>query len=166
MKHRILLAGALLALGCNNEITGLGPPSDPATETFAASLGVNISQMTADPSGIYYLDVVPGSGDPVTVSADSVWVTYAGFLKDGKLFDSGINTPFATAEILPGLRIGLVGMKVGGRRRVVIPSALGYGGVSRRDPSTGKISIPRQSTLIFNVDLLQFHTPTPPASAQ
>jgi peptidylprolyl isomerase len=159
MKNQVLLLGVLVSLGCNNEITGLEPPSNPATETFAASLGVNISQMTQHPTGVYYADVIVGSGDEAVIETDTVWVTYAGYLKDGKLFDSGTNVRFGTGDIVPGLKAGLLGMKAGGRRKIVIPSALGFGRFSRDGPD-GKTLIPRQSTLIFDVDLLRVHTPT------
>jgi FKBP-type peptidyl-prolyl cis-trans isomerase len=86
-----------------------------------------------------------------------VWVTYTGFLKNGNTFDSGINTRFLTGFIVPGFRDGLHGLRVGGRRKIVIPSELGYGGTSIKDPSSGRIQIPRQSTLIFSVELLKVH---------
>lgn len=159
MKRYAFLAAALLgAASCNGTITGLEPPSNPATETFAGTLGVNISQMTKMSNGVYYRDIVTGNGAAVTDKSDTVWVTYAGFLKDGKLFDSGTNSKFVPAGLVTGFRTGMVGLKVGGRRKIVIPSELAYGGSSRRG-SDGKILIPRQSTLIFDIDLLNLHTP-------
>lgn len=161
----ILLASLLAAASCNNQITGLGPPSDPATETFAPSLNVNISQMTKLEGGTYIKDLVVGTGpDSVKATTDTVWVTYSGRLKDGKLFDSGTNSKFQPALLIAGFRAGLIDMRVGGKRQFVIPSSQGYGEVSRRDPSTGKISIPRQSTLVFEVELLKLHTPPPPTT--
>jgi FKBP-type peptidyl-prolyl cis-trans isomerase FkpA len=161
MKRIALLTlafGAVVA--CNNEITGLGPPSDPATETFAPALGVDISQMTRLPSGVYIQDIIVGTGDSVTARTDTVRVTYSGFIKTGDMFDSGTNAEFLPAFLVPGFREGLHGMRVGGRRRIVIPSALGYGSTSIKDPS-GSIEIPRQSTLIFNIELLRVHNIPP-----
>ncbi len=149
------------AIACNNEITGLEPPSNPATETFAAALNVNVAQMTKLPSGTYIQDITVGTGAEVVARTDSVWVTYAGFLKDGKLFNSGTNLKFEPRNLVKGFAAGLVGMKVGGERLMVIPSEQGYGGTSQREPGTGKILIPRQSTLIFRVTLLKLHTPEP-----
>ena len=161
MKRLALLIGALLSTAaCNHEVTGLGPPSDPATETFAASLGVNIAQMTRLPNGVYIQDIIVGTGDSVTSRTDTVRVTYSGFIKTGYMFDSGTNVMFLPAVLVPGFREGMMGMRVGGRRRIVIPSALGYGPTSIKDPS-GKIEIPRQSTLIFNVELLRVHNAEP-----
>jgi FKBP-type peptidyl-prolyl cis-trans isomerase FkpA len=166
MKRTAFLITALLAtVSCNDEITGLGPPSDPATETFAPSLSINISQMTRLPSGVYIQDLVVGTGDSITARTDSLWLTYTGFLKTGTSFDDGVNTLFQPAFVIPGFIDGLLGLRVGGRRRIVIPSALGYGGRSVKD-ADGKIIVPRQSTLIFNVELLKVHNvePTPPAT--
>ena len=145
------------AIGCNNEITGLEPPSNPATETFAASLNVNIAQMTKLPNGVYIQDITVGTGAEVVAKTDTVWVNYAGFLKDGKLFDSGTNTKFEPGGLIKGLSSGMMGMKVGGERLVVIPSELGYGATTKRD-FAGKILIPRQSTLVFRVTLIKLHT--------
>lgn len=155
-----LVAGLLAASACNSEITGLGPPSDPATETFAASLGINISSMSRTADGVYYIDVVEGTGAAVTDKTDSLRVTYGGFLKDGTLFDSGTNVRFVPSDVVPGFRSGLIGMKQGGHRKVVIPSELGYGRISQRSLD-GKIKIPRQSTLVFDLRLLNVHNPAP-----
>src|SRR4051812_38528399 len=154
MKKIYALLGALVVIAsCNNDIVGLGPPSDPTTETFAPSLGVNVAQMSPL-NGIYYKDVQVGAGKTVTDSASLVNVTYAGYLKDGTLFDSGINVAFNPGALIAGMRIGLMGMKEGGKRKLVIPSALGYGGSSVKTPD-GTIKIPRQSTLVFDAEVIK-----------
>lgn len=150
----------MAATACNNEITGLEPPSNPATETFAPSLNVNIAQMTKLLNGTYIQDLSLGTGAEVVQQTDTIWVTYAGYLKDGKLFDSGTNSKFIPATLVTGFKTGVVGMKVGGERLIVIPSENGYGGATRKQPGTNKILIPRQSTLVFRVTLLKLHTPT------
>jgi len=162
MKHTTLLFAALLAAaGCNDDITGLGPPSDPATETFAASLGVDIASMTKTTGGVYYKDVVvgPSTAAEVTAATTSVVVTYAGYLKDGKLFDSSIGATLFPANLIAGFRTGLLGMHEGGKRKIVVPSEQGYGGHSVRDRDNS-IKIPRQSTLIFDVEVTKVNNPT------
>ena len=163
----ILAAIVGVAASCNDTVVGLEPPSDPATETFAASLGVNISQMTRTPEGVYYRDLGLGNGAEFTTSTDSIDITYAGFLKDGKLFESASNQRYLSDDLrgfIPGFKIGMRGMKEGGARKIVIPSELGYGGRSRRNLQTGEIIIPRQSTLIFDVTLIRAFNPAPPAT--
>jgi FKBP-type peptidyl-prolyl cis-trans isomerase FkpA len=159
-----LLAAATF-VACNDDIAGLGPPSDPATEEFAASLNVDIATMTKAPTGVWYRDEVVGDGAEVVTASDTIVVNYAGFLKDGDLFDSGTNVTFPRAGLVAGFRDGVLGMKVGGTRKLVIPSELGYGGVSQKN-AQGEITIPRQSTLIFDVTLRRVATPaaTPPVT--
>lgn len=156
----LLFASLLSTAGCNDDITGLEPPSDPATETFAPALGVNISAMTRTTEGVYYLDQVVGTGTEVTATTDSLRATYAGYLKDGKLFDSGTNARFQPIELIEGFRKGMIGMKAGGKRKLVIPSALGYGATTLKN-TDGTTKIPRQSTLVFDVEVLAVHNPAP-----
>jgi FKBP-type peptidyl-prolyl cis-trans isomerase len=148
----------LAAVACNNDITGLEPPSNPATETFAASLGVDIAQMTKLPNGTYIRDLTVGTGDLVVEKTDTVWVNYSLFLKDGKLVESGTNVKMQPAFLIQGFSTGMIGMKVGGERQLVIPSEMGYGDQRQPDPVTGKTKIPRQSTLIFRITLVKLHT--------
>lgn len=160
------VAAAAALFACNDTVAGLGPPSDPATEVFAPALNVDIATMTRHPTGVFYRDSVVGTGADVTDASDTIVVSYAGYLKDGKLFDSGNNVTFPRGNLVAGFRNGVVGMKVGGTRKLVIPSELGYGGASQKNRSTGEITIPRQSTLIFNVTMLRVNTPaaTPPVT--
>lgn len=157
-RFTFLLITLLAAPGCNDEITGLGPPSDPTKETFAGSLGVDIPAMSKTKEGVYYKDIIVGTGGDLTDKTTAVSVTYAGYLKDGKLFDSGTNVTFDPAAVVPGFRLGLLGMKEGGKRKVVIPSELGYGGHSLRNQDNS-IKIPRQSTLIFDIEVLKVTNP-------
>jgi len=156
MKRIVLAAAtAIVAVACNTDIAGLGPPSNPATEEFAVGLGVDIAQMTRLPDGVYIKDLVvgPSTADSVSAKATSVKVTYAGFLKDGTLFDSGSNVTLDMATMIAGFRSGIARMHVGGKRKLVIPSALGYDGHAVKN-TNNTIKIPRQSTLVFDVELV------------
>ena len=147
MKRLLLLGVALFAVACIGDIAGLGPPSDPATENFASSLNVNVATMTKTPDGLYYRDIINGTG-PALTKDTTVQVNYSAYLADGTLFDSGNGVSFQTNALVPGFREGLMGMRVGGRRQLVVPSSLGYG-------ATGSPpNVPRQATLVFVVDLL------------
>ena len=147
MKRFLLVAVALLAVACTGEIAGLGPPSDPATETFASSLGVNLAAMTMTPDGVYYRDLITGTGAELA-NDTTVTVNYTGYLTDGTIFDTGTNSKFVTSVLVPGFREGIKGMREHGKRQIVIPSALGYG--QDGSPPT----IPRQATLVFTVELV------------
>lgn len=116
--------------------------------------GVGIG--TTAPSGLVVRDLVAGSGASVSATA-RVNLKYVGALfSDGTEFDSswgrtsayGADTAsFTINGVIPGFGQGIVGMRVGGRREIVIPPTLGYGA-----HATG--SIPANSTLVFVVDLV------------
>ena len=98
-------------------------------------------------------DLKVGQGDPVE-KHDIVTVNYTGWLKDGTKFDSSLNpgrTPFrftvGAGQVIKGWDEGIPGMKIGGKRKLTITPNMGYG---NRDMGT----IPANSTLIFEVDLL------------
>ncbi len=148
----VLAATGLLA-GCLPEDgpTNLGTPSVPATETYAASLGVNIASMTKVNDNLYIQDIVVGTG-AVATTGKSVRLNYVGNLTNGSTFDSNQSGGLpafvlGSGRVIPGWDQGIVGMKVGGKRRLVIGSALGYG-------PTGQGPIPPNATMVFVVDLL------------
>lgn len=102
--------------------------------------------------GLKIEDEIIGTGAEAK-SGDTVTVNYLGTLENGKKFDSSYdrNQPFTTqigvGQVIKGWDEGIVGMKVGGKRKLTIPPALGYG-------SQDMGSIPPNSTLIFEVELL------------
>ncbi len=104
-------------------------------------------------SGLKYLDQVVGTGD-VAVAGKTASVHYTGWLENGKKFDSSVDRgqPFSfslgAGRVIKGWDEGVQGMKVGGKRKLTIPSDLGYG--SR---GAGGV-IPPNATLIFDVELL------------
>jgi peptidylprolyl isomerase len=98
-------------------------------------------------------DLVEGSG-PEVKSGDTIVVHYTGTLEDGTQFDSSVGgQPFTTqigvGNVIAGWDQGLLGMKAGGKRRLTIPPALGYGA-----RGAGGV-IPPNATLIFEVELLE-----------
>jgi len=119
-------------------------PSDPATETFDASLHIDISKMQRTPSGVYYKDGPLGSGTPLTGLGAAV-VSYVGYLKNGVVFQQGDQVQINLANEIIGLQEGLQGMRPGGERLLVIPSALAFG------TSTG--AVPPNSTVIYDIIL-------------
>jgi FKBP-type peptidyl-prolyl cis-trans isomerase len=117
-----------------------------------ATAGANMDNYITDPSGLKYLDETIGSG-PQVKAGDTVTVNYIGTLENGTKFDSSFdrNQPFTTqigvGQVIKGWDEGIIGMRAGGKRKLIIPPDLGYG----NQPAG---SIPPNSTLIFEVDLL------------
>jgi FKBP-type peptidyl-prolyl cis-trans isomerase FkpA len=108
--------------------------------------------VTAD--GLTYIDLVVGTGAEVK-SGTSVNVNYTGWLTNGTKFDSSRDsnrTPFQLTvgggQVIKGWDEGLQGMKVGGRRKLIIPPSLGYG-----DRGAGGV-IPPGATLVFIVEIV------------
>ena len=112
--------------------------------TFASSLNVNIAQSTKTASGLYYRDITVGTGATI-VSGTALTVKYSGALANGSVFDSGTYPFTIPGNVIQGWNEGLLGMKVGGTRQLIIPPSLGYG-------STGSGPIPPNAVLVFTVN--------------
>lgn len=89
---------------------------------------------------------------------DVVLVNYTGKLADGTKFDSAEQAPLDLGQMIPGFGQGLTQMKQGGKYTLKIPAELGYGAEEKSDPQTGKVVIPANSDLVFDVELLEFKT--------
>ena len=104
-------------------------------------------------SGLIYEDTVEGNGAEALAGA-FVTVHYTGWLTDGSKFDSSkdrndsFQFPLGRGHVIKGWDEGVQGMKVGGKRKLTIPSNLGYGAYG-----AGGV-IPPNATLIFEVELL------------
>jgi FKBP-type peptidyl-prolyl cis-trans isomerase FkpA len=145
-----IAAVSFFAIGCSS--TDPSKPSDPATETFAASLGVDISKMTKVSDQLFYQDIVVGTGAAAT-STSTITTTYTGWLTNGSQFDTNVGAaplgpfPLCPRAVIDGWDRGIPGMKVGGKRKLVIGSSLGYG-------AAGNGPIPPNATLVFDVQLV------------
>jgi len=118
-----------------------------------ATTGANMGNIQTTQDGLKIQDEVLGTGVEAK-SGDTVTVNYLGTLENGTKFDSSYdrNTPFTTqigvGQVIKGWDEGIVGMKVGGKRKLIIPPSLGYG-----EQGAGA-AIPPNATLIFEVELL------------
>ena len=142
LRAMLGLFAVAAAAGCGD--SGLGP--EPEDAEFASSLGVDLSAMTKLTSGVYIQTITAGTGTATVVASNRITIGYKGWLADGTLFDQGTLNSFPVANFVPGFTEGVIGMKVGEVRKLVIPARLGYG-----DQDYGQI--PANSVLIFEVTL-------------
>ena len=130
--------------------TEAAPAPAPATQPTAAASGAKEVSM---PSGLKFVDLTVGDG-AIAESGKSVSVHYTGWLTDGTKFDSSVDRgqPFSftlgAGQVIRGWDEGVAGMRIGGKRKLTIPSELGYGA-----RGAGGV-IPPNATLVFDVELL------------
>ena len=146
--RRYCLCGAIAVLAA----CGAGG-GDAKAGGFSAALGVDTTTMTKAPAGFWYTDVASGQGDEAAPGR-TVRVHYTGWLPDGKKFDSSRDRgePFAftlgAGQVITGWDEGVKGMKVGGRRKLVLPPQMAYG------DGGAPPDIPPGATLVFDVEVL------------
>ena len=153
MRYAPIVAPLLLAvaLGACDLDTFRTTPLRPSAELME-SIDVNPDDLETTSSGLQRADVEVGTGTEATPGR-TVVVHYTGRLVNGDTFDSSRrrNEPFAftlgAGEVIRGWDEGVAGMRVGGKRALVIPPELGYG-----NRPVGPI--PAGSTLVFDVELL------------
>lgn len=135
----VVLVGVLVGGGL---IGGLFNSNNKAKDTTVAEQNTQIQSK----------DIIVGTGD-VAVAGKEVTVNYTGVFSDGKKFDSSLDrgVPFTftlgSGMVIKGWDVGVEGMKVGGKRILVVPPQLGYG-------ANAYGPIPGNSTLIFEIELL------------
>jgi len=106
------------------------------------------------PSGLKYVEITAGTGNTPN-AGDVIVAHYTGWLTNGTKFDSSrdrgqpFSFPLGQGRVIKGWDEGIASMKVGGRRLLIIPSALGYG-----ERGAGG-TIPPGATLVFDVELLE-----------
>jgi FKBP-type peptidyl-prolyl cis-trans isomerase FkpA len=163
-----MIAGAfaLAACGYSDPYASQGPVANEspavacqstAADCFSAGSGLPIN---TNPDGLKYIDLKVGTGTLVH-SNDIVTVQYTGWLNDGTKFDSSRDpsrSAFAVTlgqgQVIAGWDEGIPGMKVGGKRKLIIPPALGYGAQGQQDQQSGAYIIPPNATLVFEVEVV------------
>lgn len=118
---------------------------------FAPELNVKLDDMQQTRSGLRYQDLQIGTGTEARAGS-TVAVHYTGWLTDGREFDSSaggepLSFPLGQRAVIDGWEEGLTGMRVGGKRKLVIPPSLGYGAQAYGP-------IPANATLVFDVELV------------
>jgi hypothetical protein len=144
-RHAVCAAALVLVAGCEQKVPE--PEPDPSRPVIPKTVE------EPEPPDMIKEDLVVGTGAEAK-DGDSVRVHYTGRLKKNNFqFDSSVGKdPFkftiGNSEVIKGWDEGVVGMKVGGKRRLTIPSRLGYGDAGSPP------KIPGKSTLVFEIELL------------
>src|SRR5262249_44261261 len=162
MKRSLLLTLVLLtvvACGEKAEQPQTAPaqspaaqPAQPAEQSAKKEITVNDANAVTTPSGLKYVDLVQGKGDEAK-SGQTVDVNYTVWLTNGTKFDSSydagqpISFKLGAGLVVQGWDEGIAGMKVGGKRKLIIPPDLGYG-------SRGKGPVPPNAIMVFEVELV------------
>jgi len=140
------VAGAAnVAPGGNTPVTNSNPSGNSAV--------FDKSKATTNPSGLMYIDTQEGSGTSPTMQ-QSVTVHYTGKVAaDGKVFDSSVTrgqpATFPMGGVIKGFSEGILTMKPGGKRTILIPAAMAYG--ANPPPGSG---IPANADLVFEIELI------------
>jgi FKBP-type peptidyl-prolyl cis-trans isomerase len=159
-KRNMIIAGAVIvvavAVGLLVYMTRNAPTAGP-NGSDASSTQVQAQEVAIGTGA----EAKPG---------DTVSVLYVGQLQDGTVFDSSAahnNEPLTfvlgAEGLIPGFQIGVNGMKEGGERLMAIPPSLGYGSQDVKD-NAGKVIIPANSTIVFDVKLVKVQPATSTAS--
>jgi peptidylprolyl isomerase len=150
---RRLCCGLMMVMlaACGAAAAEEAPSVAPETLAFAPALNVDLAAMQRLDGGLYVRDVRVGGGRSVS-RGDDVSVRYATWLPNGTLLDANV-APAAAREfrlgerqVIRGWDQGIVGMRVGGQRQLIVPAALGYG-----NRQVG--NIPPNATLVFLVEV-------------
>jgi FKBP-type peptidyl-prolyl cis-trans isomerase FkpA len=138
----------------NPQAVGLAP----SDVTFAAELAVDLESMSLQESGLYIQVLEEGDG-PAAAPGDGLGVDYTVWLSDGSKLDSSFDHQppaplpmvLGRTQLIDGWTEGVTGMRLGEKRRLVVPYQLAYG-------AAGRAGVPPYSNLVFEVELAE-HTP-------
>lgn len=159
-KGYLIIIGLLVAFGIigyflfmNPDASNLKKVENSVLPTASPSGTINPTTTNTMDGQLKIEDIKVGTGDEA-VAGKKVTVNYSGTLTDGTKFDSSYDrgVPFSfnlgEGDVIQGWDLGVAGMKVGGKRKLTIPSDLGYGARGAGDV------IPPNATLVFEVELL------------
>ncbi len=139
----VLVAGLILSIPSILNAQGRFGPN-PREVEFAARLGIDLDDMTETESGLFYRDDPVGTGEPAGLR-DTVMLDATGYLVNREAFYAGrLTVTLGSGQMVVGLMEGLVGVRAGGTRWLVIPADLGYG-------SDGVEGVPPDAVLVFRL---------------
>ena len=170
MNTKVIIGGivvVVLIIGAMYFMSKSSTPAPAATQQQTQPASAAAASTTSPQ--VQGQDVAVGTGAQAA-PGDTVAVLYVGKLSDGTVFDSSAahnNQPLTfdlgTTSLMAGFQIGINGMKVGGERLLSIPAELGYGAQDVKD-ANGKVIIPANSTLVFDVKLVSVTPAKTPAT--
>lgn len=161
MTVRLVLPLLLIAsLACPPTVVGqqplrLKPLSPIAAWRLSPRIGVPEDSLHRGPNGVWIHDIQVGNGSEATAGA-TLAVHFVAFLADGTIFSATDRKPFTftlgAGTVIAGWEDGIAGMRVGGRRQLVIPPDRGYG-------TRGDGPVPPDAVLVFDVTLVEVERP-------
>ncbi len=154
-KIFLILFGIITIIFIFNSMSNLNLNNDKVnSSSSSSSLSFSSSNSQINQIDAFKVEtLIEGSGDKIVQNGDNIEINYLGTLVDGTKFDSSYDRgqPFSTqigvGKVIEGWDKGVIGMKVGEKRKLTIPPKLGYG-------ETPIGNIPANSTLIFEVELV------------
>ena len=153
LSRKLIVAAAVAALAMPAFAGGPDSPGGSAKAAGSRSSGIAAPKTVTLPSGLKYTDLEVGSGAEFKAGM-LVLVDYEAWLADGTKFDSSydrrepFNFKIGAGQVIQGWDEGVVGMRVGGKRKLIIPAALGYG------EAGAPPRIPPNATLTFEFKAL------------
>ena len=156
-----LIASLVVFAACGDDgeeeiLPAITPPAtEPATEGVPPLVQ---GEVTVTDSGLQIIEIEAGSGDEA-VAGQTVSIHYTGYLADGTKFDSSLDRGqpltfvLGAGQMIPGFDEGVAGMKVGDKRRLILPPDLAYG------PQGRPPLIPPNAELTFDVELMEIAQP-------
>lgn len=165
---KLLLPVSIVSVAVAAALAGTLSQPEP-TAVCEAPDGSKLPILQSSSHTLVIEDARIGEGDACD-RRSVITVHYHGTLADGTVFDSTRGkepAKFPLDRLIPGWQAGVPGMKVGGIRRLVIPSVMAYGAQERRDDE-GRIKLPANSDLTFSIELVGFESPqaAQPAAAK
>lgn len=137
------------------------------TDVECLPVPITISEVSGDTTitstGLAYIDGEEGAGDEVDWCQE-VTIHYTGSLLDGTEFDSSrvidLPLPFTPGlgGLIEGLEQGVIGMRAGATRRLIIPPDLGFGEIPRHN-ELGEVVVPGNSTVVYDIEVLEIADP-------
>src|SRR5687767_7560963 len=163
MTRAAVILSTVFAIACVTPAELDDRWEDPEKIVFATALDIDLTQLCTAPgqilcwnrtaSGLFWKNLVVGTG-AAAAAGDSVHVRHTGWFPDGTMWESThdpasqpLKFPLGVGLTIKGIDEGLVGMQVGGKRKLVVRPSLAYG-------RAGKESIPPLTTLVFDIDLI------------